>query len=427
MFTSRNRRPLAVIVAALLLFLTAACRDDDDPDVSSGTTAPGATGTAAPSTGGTSQGVTDTEIKLGMSLPTSGPLAVFNVLAKGAKAALEEVNAAGGIDGRKVTLTVLDDAYDNSRAASNQRQLAENEKVFASYQFGSPVLATRDYMEQRKVPQFAFAGNEPLSDVENYNYTRALWPDARNEYGLVAQHMLKEDPDAKVGILGINTDFTESVIAGVKAGLGDKEDQLVAIERYEQTAPDLTGQVNKLKAAGVTALATTVNGPFTKAVEYIRQIGWDVPIYNYSNSTSKLSFLDLIPPEAGIGLRQARWFRDPADAALTEDEGMLQYRDVIAKYGEGANPDDALVINGYALTQAVIAALQNMSEPTGEALIEAWDNLPPTPSPGLPIGVDFKPVLGGRVVSFYEVVEWDGSTWKQLEPVKDAIPEGFIS
>ena len=122
----------------------------------------------------------------------------------------------------------------------------------------------------------------------------------------------------------------------------------MAIERYEQTAPDLTGQVNKLKAAGVTALATTVNGPFTKAVEYIRQIGWDVPIYNYSNSTSKLSFLDLIPPEAGIGLRQARWFRDPADAALNEDEGMLQYRDVIAKYGEGANPDDALVINGYA-------------------------------------------------------------------------------
>ena len=62
------------------------------------------------------------------------------------------------------------------------------------------------------MPQFAFAGNEPLSDVEKYNYTRALWPDARMEYGLVAQHMLKEDPDVKVGILGINTDFTESVI-----------------------------------------------------------------------------------------------------------------------------------------------------------------------------------------------------------------------
>jgi branched-chain amino acid transport system substrate-binding protein len=426
MSTYRSRRPLAVIVAALLLFLTAACRDDDNTNTSTATTAPGATGTAAPSTGGTSQGITDTEIKIGMSLPTSGPLAVFNVLAKGAKAAFEEVNAAGGIDGRKVTLTVLDDAYDNSRAASNQRQLAENEKVFASFQFGSPALATRDYMEQRKVPQFAFAGNEPLSDVEHYNYTRALWPDARLEYGLVAQHMLKEDPDAKVGILGINTDFTTSVIAGIEAGLGDKKNQLVAIEKYEQTAPDLTGQVNKLKAAGVTALATTVNGPFTKAVEYIRQIGWDVPIYNYSNSTSKLSFLDLIPPAAGIGLRQARWFRDPADAALKEDPGMLEYRDIIAKYGEGANPDDALVINGYGLTQAVIAALQNMGEPTADGLIESWDNLPPTPSPVLPLGVDFKPVKGGRAVSSYEIVEWDGSTWKSLEPVKDAIPEGFI-
>lgn len=426
----QSRRPMAVIIAALLLFLTAACRDDGETETSTASTAstaPGATGTAAPSgDGSAAQGITDTEIKLGMSLPLSGPLATSNVLAKGAMAAFEDVNAQGGIDGRKITMSVLDDAYDPSRAASNQRQLAEQEKVFATFQYGSPVLATRDYIETRKVAQFAFAGNEPLSEIDKYKYTRSLWPDVRLEYGLVAQHMLKEDPDAKVGVLGINTDFTESVIAGVEAGLGDKKDQLVAIERFEPAAPDLTGQINKLKAAGVTALAVTLQGPTAKAVEYARQIGWDVPMYNYSNSTSKLAFLDLIPAEAAAGMRQARWYRDPADAALKDDPGMIEYRELIAQHGDGANPDDALVMNGFGLAQAVIAALQNMAEPTPEALIESWDNLPPTESPALPLGVQFKPVQGGRVVSSYEVVEWDGSTWKSLEPVKDAIPEGFL-
>jgi len=436
MSTNKGRRSQAVILATLLLFLAAACRSSDETETSAGTTTPGATTapgdttageTTAPSAAGpVGQGVTDTEIKIGMSIPLSGPLAVSGALSKGVAAVFNQVNAEGGIDGRQIKFVVLDDAYDPSRAASNQRQLAEQEKVFASFQFGAPALATRDYMETRKVAQFAFAGNVPLSDTDAYQYTRSLWPDVRLEMGLVTQHILKEDPDAKVGILGLNNDFTSSVIEGVEAGLGDKKDQLVAIEKYEPGAPELSGQVNKLRAAGVTALATTLQGPSAKAVEYIRQIGWEVPIYNYSNSTSKLAFLDLIPASAATGVRQARWFRDPADPALKDDAGMKEYREIIAEFGDGANPDDALVINGFGLGQAVLVALQNMAEPTPEALIESWDNLPPTPSPALPKGVEFKPVLGGRVVSSYEIVEWDGTTWKSLEPVKDAIGEGFI-
>lgn len=432
---------LAAIICASAILFTAGCRSDgdatsDEPAATSDE--PAASNAAVPaetadSNGdpnqAASQGITDSEIRIGASIPLSGPLAFNDAIAGGAEAYFESVNASGGIDGRMISFNLLDDAYDPSRTASNARQLVERDEVFALMVYGGPAMAIRDYLEEKEVPQIAFAGNEPFNNTEAFGYSRSIWPDVRLEFGIATLQILEENPDAKIGIFGINNDFTISVVDGVELALkGEgKEDQLVAVERFEQNATDLSGQINKLRADGVDVLITTFGGPLSKAIEYTRQIGWEAPIYNYSNSTSKLTLIDILAPEATeTGLRTVRWFNDPADPALADDPGMIHFREVIDEFGDGVSADDALTMNGYIAAEAVVAALRNMEAPTGSAFVEAWDTMPPTDSDGLVGDAQLEAKPGGRLVSSYVVTEWSDEGWKVIDGPIDGIEEGLL-
>src|SRR5882762_6309978 len=100
-------------------------------------------------------GVTSTSIKIGGTFPLTGPASLYKTIPAAEKAYFDYVNDHGGVNGRKISFTILDDAYDPSKTVPLAQQLVEKDGVFAV--FGSlgtaPTLATWGYLNSRKVPQ----------------------------------------------------------------------------------------------------------------------------------------------------------------------------------------------------------------------------------------------------------------------------------
>lgn len=170
----RNWRRSRLLAGALsLTMIAAACGGRDDGDSASDTTS-GSGGEEA--AGGDSiidtsicadyqatEGVTDDTIKLGTSMPQSGPYAVFGGILNGLKAYYDYQNSQGGIDGRKIELIAYDDEYKPDRTSDNVKKLVEEDKVFAlvSVLGTQNNLAVRDYLDENCVPNLGVATGSP--------------------------------------------------------------------------------------------------------------------------------------------------------------------------------------------------------------------------------------------------------------------------
>lgn len=238
--------------------------------------------------------------------------------------------------------------------------------------------------------------------------------------------VLAQNPDAKIGTLEVNNDLSKSLVAGVEEGLGDKADQLIEQPTYEPSATDLSGQVNQLKAAGVDTIIAGMAGPVAgSAIKYIEQIGWEPTIFNYSNAASKVSFADLAGPGAE-GVYTVQWLKDPADPQWADEPAMREYREAVEQYGDGADPDDLSVLNGYAFGRAFIEALSTMNDPTREGLIEAWDGIENVEVGALIPEVSLTAGPDGRLVHAYRVARYDGESWQLEGEVINAVEEGLV-
>jgi len=409
----RSRRLTAIVAIALTTTLgLAACRGSAPQ--------PGPTGAAD------TQSASKADITIGGSFPFSGPLAVFGSLSAGLNSYLGMINDQGGVNGRKIIYTPIDDGYDPSRLASNARKLVEQDKVLALVSFGGTNLTIRDYMKSRGVPQFVMAGNSPLSDIKTYPTTRAWWPDIHLEGAITARVVLSKNAGAKVGTLALNNDLSKSLIEGVKGGLGAKANQLISEQTFEPGQTDLSGQINNLKAAGVDTVIGGVSGTQgSSALKYMSQIGYTPTFFNYSNSASRLAFADPAGP-AAVGVYTVQWLKDPADPQWANEAWLNKYKDAVSKYGNGAKSDDLSVLNGYAFGEALVKALSGMSKPTQEGLLEAWGKIKDQTSDALVPGVKLSIGPDGRLIHSYSLARYDGKSWVLQGKVIDAMAEGLM-
>src|SRR6201999_3933778 len=115
-------------------------------------------------------GATDTEIKIGQSVPFSGPATAYASIGKTQAAYFNMINAQGGVNGRKINLIQYDDAYSPPKAVEQVRKLVENDEVLFMYQMiGTPLnAAVQKYLNTKKVPQlFAATGASRFTDPKN--------------------------------------------------------------------------------------------------------------------------------------------------------------------------------------------------------------------------------------------------------------------
>src|SRR6201989_1704842 len=199
-------------------------------------------------------GATDTEIKIGQTVPFSGPASAYAGIGKTQAAYLRMINDQGGINGRKLNLIQYDDAYSPPKTVEQVRKLVEGDEVLFTFQLIGTAAnaAVQKYLNSKKIPQLLTStGASRFSDPQNAPWTIAYNPNYQSEARIYAKYILANHPNAKIGILYQNDDMGRDYLAGLKSGPGDKPAKMIVGEvSYEVTDPTVDSQVVKLKSLG---------------------------------------------------------------------------------------------------------------------------------------------------------------------------------
>src|ERR671927_19620 len=272
-------------------------------------------------------GATDTEIKIGNIMPYSGPASAYGVIGKTEEAYFKKINAEGGINGRKINFITYDDAYSPPKAVEQVRKLVESDEVLLVFQpLGTPSnTAIQKYMNSKKVPQlFVATGATKWGDPKNFPWTMGWQPTYQAEGQIYAKYILKNHPNAKIGILYQNDDYGKDYLKGLKDGLGDKAKTMIVSELpYEPTDPTVDSQIVSLKAAGADVFYNVTTPKFAaQSIKKAAEIGWKPVHLLNSVSASVGAVMKPAGLENGKGVLTAVYGKDPTDPAWKDDPGM---------------------------------------------------------------------------------------------------------
>ena len=225
-------------------------------------------------------GVSDTEIKIGNTVPYSGPASALGSLGRQAEAAyFAMINEQGAVNGRKINFITRDDSYSPPKTVEQTRKLVEEDQVLLI--FGTvgtpPNTAIQGYLNDNKVPQlFIASGAEKWNDAKHHPWTMAWSPTYQTEARVFGRYILKNVADAKVAVLYQNDDFGKDYIIGLRSGLGERADQLIAaMQSYETTDPTVDAQIATLQASGANVLLIAATTKFAAlAIRKVYDIGW---------------------------------------------------------------------------------------------------------------------------------------------------------
>jgi branched-chain amino acid transport system substrate-binding protein len=307
-------------------------------------------------------GASDTEIKIGNIMPYSGPASAYAAIGKTEEAYFAKVNAEGGINGRKVKFISYDDGYSPPKTVEQARKLVESDGVLLI--FGSLGTSTngaiRKYMNEKKVPQlFVASGASKWNDPRQYPWTMGWQPSYASEARIYAKYIMKEKPDAKIGVLYQNDDFGKDYLKGLKDGLGAKASMIVLEDSYDTSEPAIDEHVVKLKASGADVFISITTPKFAaQAIKKAAEINWH-PVHIISNvSASVGGVLEPAGLEISQGILSASYTKDGSEPQWNADDGMKKFYNFLAQYDPKANKLDAGVVFGYAAAQTMVKVLQ---------------------------------------------------------------------
>ncbi len=365
-------------------------------------------------------GATDTEIKLGNIMPYSGPASSYSVIGKTEAAYFHKINAEGGINGRKISFISYDDGYSPPKTVEQARKLVESDEVLLIFNsLGTPPnSAIQKYMNLKKVPQlFVATGATKWNDPRAFPWTMGWQPSYQSETQIYAKYILKNYPDAKIGVLYQNDDYGKDYLKGLKDGLGSKVSMIVAEESYETTEPTIDSHILNLKASGADVFVDLSIPKFAaQAIKRAAEIEWK-PVH-FLNSVSS-SITATIKP-AGFdnaqGIITAEYLKDPTDPQWKDDPEIKTWNAFLDKYYPEANRADAFVIYGYAVAQSMVQVLKRCGDDLTRANVmqqaaSMHDAVVAGLLPGVKINTsptDFAPI------SQLQLAKLKGDTWERF-------------
>ena len=369
-------------------------------------------------------GVTPTSILLGGTVPLSGVAAAYSSVAVGANAYFKYVNAKGGVNGRRIDYTYLDDQYNPANTVQLTRKLVEQDKVFAIFNtLGTePNLAIRPYLNQLKVPQlFAASGDTSFgADAAQYPYTIGFQPSYQAEGWILGRYMRQSHPHAKIAVIAQDDSYGRDLLLGFKRGLVGGSAKVIAAQNYEVTASDVSSQIARLKASGADTLAIFATPQFAiQSYVYASKLGWKP--FVLTNAVSSASNIMVLASEGGTnktvnGSVSVVFLKDPTDPRWSKDPAIVLYRSIMAKYAKGANVKDVYNVYGMAVAYATVNLLKRLGKnPTRAGLVAATDSMNITDDPFLLPGIVIKtgPKDHFPINQVY-FQQWVNGGWKQF-------------
>lgn len=374
-------------------------------------------------------GVTDTEIRIGNIMPYTGPLAAFAAIGRAEAAYFDMINDRGGINGRKIKFISRDDSSNPRMAAEHTTQLVEQENVLLMFgSFGTPSnLATRTYLNEKKVPQlFVASGDEEWAHPKRFPWTMGWQPTFRAEGRIYANYIQASYPSRKIAVLWQNDQFGRDLFRGLQEGLGTTARMIVADIAIEADM-SIDAQVDILKNSGAEVLVLNCAPPISaRAIRRAVELDWHPVVVLVNAAASIANALRPAGLANSAGVISTSFLKDADDATWKQDLSIKAWLAFMDKYYPDGDREDSYAIFGYAAAETLVQVLIQCGDDLSRENImrqaaSLKNYLSPVLLPGIAINTgpaDFHPIKQMRLVQF------DGNAW---QPIGDVIESAFAS
>jgi branched-chain amino acid transport system substrate-binding protein len=371
-------------------------------------------------------GVTDSEIKIGQTMPYSGPASMYATIGRAEDAYFRMVNDQGGVNGRRIVLISLDDGYTPPKAVEQTRKLVESEEVLLVFStFGTATnAAVQSYLNKHGIPQlFPVSGATRWGDPEHFPWTMGLQPTLQTEGRIVARYLLQHRPGAKIGVLYQNDDFGKDYLKGLKNGLGGKAATMVVREdSYDITDPTVDSQIIALRASGADVLVDVSTAKFAaQAIRRVYDMGWKPLHFVFSGATGRSEVLIPAGLEKAAGLVSTAWAKDPTDPQWRNDAATRAWIAWMNQYYPQGDPSSSFNVAGYNWAMTLVQVLRQCGDDlTRDNLMRQAANLDielPMLLPGIKVSTSptqFFPVRDMQLKKF------NGDFWESFGEVMRA-------
>jgi branched-chain amino acid transport system substrate-binding protein len=363
-------------------------------------------------------GVSDTEIKIGQTMPYSGPASAYGAIGKSEAALIAMINERGGVNGRKITLLSLDDGYSPPKTFEQTRRLVEQENVaFIFSSLGTPTgIVVHKYLNEHKVPQvFQASGATFWADPKHFPWSIGWQPNYQTEGAIYGRYLRQQNPNAKIAVLYQNDDAGRDYVAGFKMGLGEEaaKKMIIAVATYETTDPTLDSQIVSLQDSGATVLFNNSTPKFAaQAIRKVYDLGWKPTHVLMSVATSVSAVMEPAGFEKGQGIVSAQYLKDPNDPQWQDDQAYKDWLAFMQKYDPEGNLGDSFNVYGYSVAQSLVQVMTQCGDDLSRENImkqaARLDMTLPMLLPGIRIHTsaeDFSPIKQMQLVRF------EGKQW----------------
>ena len=312
-------------------------------------------------------GASDTEIKLGQTVPHSGPGSLYGVLGRVGEAYFQMINEKGGINGRKVKFLTMDDAYSAPKCVEATRRLVEQDEVLAL--FGSlgtaPQTAVHKYLNSKGVPQLLLnTGASKWNDPKNNKWTMAGLPLYPTEARILAKHVVGVKPEAKIGILYQNDDFGREFLAPFKQVLKDAGGKASVImeQTYDLTDPTIDSQLINLSKSGADVFYNISTGKASsQSIRKVAELGWK-PLQLLSAGSTGRSILSAAGFENAAGIVAIRYSKEAGVPRFANDPDAMAFEALRKNYLPNVDPDNTIAYAGYGQVATMTEILRRCGD-----------------------------------------------------------------
>jgi branched-chain amino acid transport system substrate-binding protein len=362
-------------------------------------------------------GVTATEIRIGNTMPYSGPASAYGTIGKTMAAMFRMANEQGGFAGRKVNFISYDDGYSPPKTVEQTRRLIEDDKVAALFApLGTPTnSAIVRYVNQKKVPHlFLATGADKWGNYQDFPWTIGWQPSYVTESQVYAKYIRAQKADAKIGILYQNDDFGKDYLRGVRDVLKGNYDKQVTAVSFEVTDATIDSQLVSLQSAGIDVLMTVATPKFAaQSIRKVAEMNWKPMHVLTGVSVSVGAVMNPAGPENGVGIISSAYLKDPTDPRWDNDAGMKEWRAFMAKYYPEGDLKDGGNVSGFGLTHTMLRVLKQCGNDfSRENLMKQATNLHDVENPVFLPGIK----LNTSPTNYHplrqlQLERWTGKTW----------------
>jgi branched-chain amino acid transport system substrate-binding protein len=378
-------------------------------------------------------GITGSTITIGGTFPLTGPASLYAPIPKGMDAYFKWVNQRKGADGkrgvygRRIVWKYYDDGYNPANTVQLTNQLVLQDKVFAIVgTLGTePNIPIRPLLNSRKVPHILVSTGASYWGLQykQFPWTSGWQPDYIAEGIAYGRWIAQNAPNAKIAVFFQNDDYGKDYLKGLKIGLAAKRTLIVSELGYEITDTSYASQIARQKASAAdTWVLLTTPTPTVRAIATAKALAWKPDTIVINSVANTDSVMQAAARSAGAdfvnGSVSSSYTKNPTNPTYRNDSAVKRYRDIMRRFGGGADANNTFHYYGVAKASDVIRLLYLAGRnPTRASLMAAtakmnWVN------PFLLKGITVKTGPQDRFpISQMKLIRYNNGTWSEFGPL----------